>query len=63
MEITHRSKREGVEMKSHKGILSLHKEIDKGKYNKFIPSGISPDITKEYWIRPDGWRRKFKEVK
>jgi hypothetical protein len=44
-----------------KGTLSHHKDVDKGKYNKFIPSGISPDITKEYFIRRDGWRRKHKE--
>jgi len=45
-------------MKTRKSILTLHGEINNGKYNKFIPSGTSPDIAKFYVIRRDGWRRR-----
>jgi hypothetical protein len=40
-----------------KSVLTLHKEVNKSKYNKFVPEKTPPDITKLYEIRKDGWRR------
>lgn len=45
-------------MKNPKRILTLHKEINNGKYNKFIPTKSLLDITELYIIRRDGWRRR-----
>jgi hypothetical protein len=44
-----------------KGVLTLHKEVNRSKYNKFVPEKTPPDITKLYDIRKDGWRKKREE--
>lgn len=41
-----------------KSVLTLHKNINRSKYNKVIRSVPIKNISQEYKIRPDGWRKK-----
>lgn len=45
-------------MKFKKSIDTLHKYVNRGKYNKGQPKKSPPAITDLYEIRKDGWRRK-----
>jgi len=45
-------------MSKGKTVIGLHKKVNSSKYNKFSPEKAIPDITKQYVIRRDGWRRK-----
>jgi len=42
-----------------KSILTIHKQINRNKYNKVFRSSPPKDIKKEYEIRDDGWRKKY----
>lgn len=48
--------------KQHKSLITIHRQIAKGKY-KAVRVQPAVDTTKNYEIRPDGWRRKRKYVK
>lgn len=41
-----------------KSILTLHKEINRSKYNKVEQTVFPQNPPKEYEIRRDGWRKK-----
>jgi hypothetical protein len=44
-----------------KGILSHHKDIGEGRYNRFEPQASAPNIRDEYTPYRNGWRRKEKK--
>ncbi len=48
----------GGEMKQKKDLLTIHKEANKGKYNKVTRTVPPRDMSKIYDMSSDGWRRK-----
>ena len=47
-------------VRTHKKIFSIHREVNRSKYNKVTVAAPIKDIREEYEIREDGWRRKEK---
>lgn len=42
----------------HKSILTIHKNVNRNKYNKIERTNFPPSPEKNYIIRKDGWRKK-----